>query len=89
MSLFVLRELAGFFNEQSRFVALKTVSFRRKQPKQNQDESQQIFRLGTQATVPSPSSFYGGRTFLQSCARQNLPPKIWRALHILPVRRLM
>jgi hypothetical protein len=44
MSLFVLRELAGFFNELRRFVALKTVSFWRKLPKQNQDESQQIFR---------------------------------------------
>jgi hypothetical protein len=32
MSLFVLRELAGFFNELRRFVALKTVSFWRKPP---------------------------------------------------------
>jgi hypothetical protein len=44
MSLFVLRELAGFFSELRRFVALETVSFWREQPKQNQDESQQIFR---------------------------------------------
>jgi hypothetical protein len=44
MSLFVLRELAGFFNELRRLVAPKTVSFCRKLPKQNQDESQQILR---------------------------------------------
>jgi hypothetical protein len=65
MSLFVLRSLAGF-SELRRFVALKTVSFWRKLPKQNQDESQQIFRYDDRELSHLRVSFYDGRTFLQS-----------------------
>jgi hypothetical protein len=55
MSLFVLRELASFFTELRRLVALKLVSFWLKLPKRNQDESQQIFRWDTRGTVRPPS----------------------------------